>query len=112
MNTGFRIIISMVGLLFMWTFGSQIIGYFFKLLLLFAHKKLTWSPEKDKMSTLKSFSIHTQDGLFGPHWGFGFQHGGRRHFYFHDYMGWHNLSELHRRDKCDDHAYCPWHGSL
>jgi len=33
-------------------------------------------------------------------------------FLYRDYMGWHNLSEMHRRDQCDDPAYCPWHGNL
>jgi len=108
----FGIYLVLIGLLYSYAFGWQSVGLLFIAVKRLAFGHLDWTPEKDKQPFLKSFSIHAQDGLFGPHWGIGFQHGGRRHFYFHDYMGWHNLSELHRRDNCDDSAYCPWHGSL
>ena len=111
MNIFWYIWLTVIGLLCLWAYGYEIVGVLLRLLLRL-HKKLEWRPEKDKMSPLPSFSIHTQKGLFGPDWGFGFMMDGRRFFYFHDYMGWHDLSEGHRRDKCDDPAYCPWHGSL
>jgi hypothetical protein len=104
---------SVIGLLLLWSSGWQILGRLFHAILFFSWGHLAWTPEKDKQPFLKSFSIHVQeDSCFGPHWGIGFHHGGRRHFYFHEYMGWHDLSEGHRRNKCDDPAYCPWHGSL
>ncbi len=111
MRLAFYVYVVVIGLLLLWAYGYQIVGWLLRLLLRL-HKKLEWQPEKDVAPPLESFSVHTQDGLFGPDWGFGFSAGGRRFFYFHDYMGWHDLSEGHRRDKCDDPAYCPWHGSL
>ncbi len=103
---------AIIGPLFLWAYGWEMVGYFFIAVkwLVFGH--LDWTPEKDKKSFFKSFSIHSQNGVLEPHWGIGFQLRGRRHFYFHDYMGWHDLSEGHQRDKCDDPAYCSWHGNL
>jgi len=110
--TPFYFMIAIVGLLFVYTMSWQALGCIAIAIKWLAFGHLDWTPEKDKKSFFKSWSIHNQSGLFGPHWGIGFHLGGRRHFYFHDYMGWHNLSELHRRDDCDDAAYCLWHGSL
>jgi hypothetical protein len=108
----FYIFAALIGLLFLWAFGWQVLGCFFVAVKWLSFGHLTWTPEKDKKSFFKSFSVHSQSGLFGPHWGIGFHLGGRRHFYFHDYMGWHNLSEMHRSDECNDSAYCLWHGNL
>lgn len=108
----FYIMIVVIGLLSSWSFGWQTIGCLAIAAKWLAFGLLDWTPEKDKKSFFKSLSVHNQNGLFGPHWGIGFHLDGRRHFYFHDYMGWHNLSELHRSDRCPDHAYCLWHGSL
>lgn len=104
--------IGLIGLFYGYAFGWQTVGCLAIAIKWLAFGHLDWTPEKDKQPFRKSFRVHSQDGFAGPHWGIGFNQGGRRHFYFHDYMGWHNLSELHRRGNCDDPAYCPWHGSL
>ena len=89
--------------LMIWVYGHDIIGYFLKLLIRILGEKVPGTKVK----------IHTQDSnIGGPDWGVAWEADGRKFFFFHDYMGWHNLSEGHHRDKCDDPAYCPWHGSL
>lgn len=103
--------LSFIGVLVLWAFGYEMVGFLLKILLRL-HGKLEWRPEKDVMPPLASFSLHTQDGLFGPDFGLSWTAEGRRFYYFHDYMGWHDLSEGHHRSKCNDPAYCPWHGSL
>lgn len=72
---------------------------------------------KEILSNLKgayrSFYYHSQSrSTSGKDWGFGFNWDGRKIFYFHDLRGWHNHSEKHRRENCNDPAYCPWHGAL
>lgn len=59
-------------------------------------------------------SWYTQEdtALSCTDYGFKFKADTRKFFFFHDYMGWHNLSERHRKEQCDDPAYCLWHGSL
>jgi hypothetical protein len=61
---------------------------------------------------LKSISLYFQKtpGV-GRCYGLKFNWDGRRMFFFYDYE-WHNLSETHRSENCDDPAYCQWHGSL
>lgn len=70
---------------------------------------------KRLMTALRTFYIRKQHarifGCFGYDYGFGFKWDTRDMYYFHDYMGWQNLSERHRRDQCTD-AYCQWHGTL
>lgn len=66
-----------------------------------------------KWPDAKNIRLYTQDDtVIGLAWGIQWEADTRRFFYFYDYMGWHNLSETHRRDQCDDPAYCLWHGSL
>ena len=108
----FLLMMSICVVLLLRAYAYSIVGFLLRLLLK-VHKGLEWKPEKDAAPPLESFSIHTQVSNLGEtDWGFGFSADGRRFFYFHDYMGWHDLSEGHRRDKCDDPAYCLWHGSL
>jgi hypothetical protein len=67
-----------------------------------------------ELAPTTAVKLHTQDDtiLNRQDYGVSWVSDGRKFFYFHDYMGWHNLSEGHRSDACDDPAYCPWHGSL
>lgn len=66
-----------------------------------------------ELAPTTAVKFHSQDdNIIGTAYGVSWEADGRYFFYFHDYMGWHNLSEGHRSDQCDDPAYCPWHGSL
>jgi hypothetical protein len=60
-----------------------------------------------------SVKLHTQDDpIIGTAYGVSWDSDGRHFFFYRDYMGWHNLSEGHKRVDCKDPAYCPWHGTL
>gem|GEM_PF-4020024 len=68
---------------------------------------------KRLLNFLRSLSLYFQNTpITGWDYGIKFTWGGRRIFFFHSFMGWHNLSEAHTSARCSDPAYCPWHGSL
>lgn len=75
--------------------------------------KVTDRPKKIKeLKTSWSWYNYGKPGNWNHQWGFNFEWDGRKHSYTHTYMGWTNHSETHRRENCDDPAYCLWHGSL
>lgn len=97
-----------VGALCVWCFAWDFLGVIAHVLI-YLIPPLRFKPEvRDRLQP----HLHWQSASFGQDWGFGWNYDGRRMFFFHSYMGWKNLSEMHNSRHCDDSAYCPWHGSL
>ena len=93
--------------LLIWAYGDNIFGFGIRTLVrVFGSRGTLKIPRT-------TIELHTQDdSIIGTAWGIEWRAGNRRHHIHRDYMGWHDMSEGHTRDKCDDPAYCPWHGSL